>query len=73
MNLAYIDDPKMKAKRRAKKIVRFFVDYFGLVDFETARDMAKDREREYRREQERIRNRERQQASVSHDANDDDL
>lgn len=76
MNLAYIDDPKMKAKRRAKKIVRFFVDYFGLVDFETARDMAKDREREYKKEQERIRNREvqqRQQAGVTHDANDDDL
>ena len=76
MNLAYIDDPKMKAKRRAKKIVRFFVDYFGLVDFETARDMAKDREREYKKEQERIRNREiqqRQQARVTHGANDDDL
>ena len=80
MNLTYIDDPKIKAKRRAKKIVRFFVDYFGLVDFETARDMAKEREREHKREQERIRNREsesrwrtRRLANVSNDTSRDDL
>ena len=76
MNLSYISDPKLKRKRRAKKIVRFFLGYFGIVDFEKARDMAKDREREYKREQERIRNREnreRQVANVTRGTNGDDL